>query len=172
MTSSEQPDGSADPASPETDRLPTSGAAEPGRTSPERAQAIAVLDEPLDDKDLGEQIRRPGMSRSTKLLLGLLAAVVLVAIGTFVGRATAPDTGPGSSPDVVGTVESVGGGGSQLTVRVTDGSLVVLSATPATSVGVPRPAGVGGLRPGERVTVGAEVNKVGSLDATSVLVGP
>lgn len=169
MTSSDQP---GDDTTPETERLPTSGASESSRTSAERAQAIAVLDEPLDDKDLGEQIRRPGMSRSTKLLLGLLAAVVLVAIGTFVGRATAPDTGPGSSPDVVGTVESVGAGGSQLTVRAADGSLVVLAATPGTAVGVSRPGGVPGLRPGERVTVGAEVNKVGSLDATNVLVTP
>jgi hypothetical protein len=166
------PDQPGDGEAPDTERLPTSGVAESSRTSAERAQAIAVLDEPLDDKDLGEQIRRPGMSRSTKLLLGLLAAVVLVAVGLFVGRATAPDTGPGSSPDVVGTVESVGAGGNPLTVRVADGSLAVLSTTPGTSVGTARSGGVAALQPGQRVTVGAEVNKVGSLDATNVLVTP
>lgn len=162
-------DSGADPA-PETEQLPTAG--EKGRPAEERARSIAVLDEPLDDKDLGEQIRRPGTSRSTKLLLGLLAAVVLVALGAFIGRATAPDTGPGSSPDVLGTVESVGAGGGQLTVRGADGTLTVLSATPGTAVGTARTGGVAALSPGQQVTVGAEVDGLGGLAATRVLVTP
>lgn len=169
---------SGDDSSPDTERLPASSAvgdARIGRTEAERAQAIAVLDEPLDDKDLREQIRRPGLQRSTRMLVLLLAAVVVFGLGALLGRATAPDTGPGSAPDVVGAVESVTSGtagGAQLTVRTGDGALVVLATTPGTTVGVPRASGLTGLRPGEQVVVGAERNRLGGLDATTVDVTP
>lgn len=66
-----------------------------------------MLDRPVDDDDLATRLRRPGLARSTRALLLVLGAVVCLAIGAFVGRATASDTGPGSVPDLLGVVESV-----------------------------------------------------------------
>jgi hypothetical protein len=151
---------------------PPSGQDEDLRSAEDRrAAAVAILDEPLDDTDLSERIRRPGLARSTRILLAVLAAVVLLALGALIGRLTAPDTGPGSLPDVLGIVESVSsdtGGFPQITVRTGDGGLTVLQTTSGTRVAVPRPEGLGALRVGQQVTVSGERNGVGTLTATRV----
>lgn len=164
----------ATPTPPRTgqDGLPPSEGDEDLRSAGQRrSDAIATLDEPLDDTDLSERIRRPGLARSTRILLGLLAAVVLLALGALIGRLTAPDTGPGSLPDVLGVVESVSsdtGGFPQITVRTGDGNLTVLQTTSGTRVAVPRPEGLAALRVGQQVTVTGERNGVGTLTATRV----
>ncbi|GLZ48653.1 hypothetical protein Acsp06_48380 [Actinomycetospora sp. NBRC 106375] len=139
------------------------------RTSQDRA--AEVLDRPVDDMDLATRLRRPGLARSTRILLLVLGAVACLAIGTFIGRATAPDTGPGSVPDVLGVVESVqptGGGFPIVTVRAGDGTQSVLRTTAGTDVAVPRPGGPAGLRPGQQVTVHAERGADGAVTAVRV----
>jgi hypothetical protein len=131
----------------------------------------SVLDRPVDDVDLATRLRRPGLARSTRILLLVLGGVVCVAIGLFVGRATAPDTGPGSVPDILGVVESVqptGGGFPIVTVRAGDGSQTALRTTAGTDVAVPRPDGPAGLRVGQQVTVHAERGADGAVTAVRV----
>ncbi|PVZ12998.1 hypothetical protein [Actinomycetospora cinnamomea] len=151
----------------------------PGPPEPRTAEqdrAAAVLDRPVDDGNLADRLRRPGLARSTRLLLLLLGAVVCLAVGALVGRATAPDTGPGSVPDLLGVVESVqptGGGYPIVTVRAADGTLTPLRTTAGTSVAVPRPEGPAGLRVGQQVTVHAERGADGAITAVRVDVpGP
>ncbi|GAA4810813.1 hypothetical protein GCM10023200_55740 [Actinomycetospora chlora] len=134
-------------------------------------RAAAVLDRPVDDVDLATRLRRPGLARSTRILLLVLGGVVCVAVGLFVGRATAPDTGPGSVPDILGVVESVqptGGGFPIVTVRAGDGTQTALRTTAGTDVAVPRPDGPAGLRVGQQVTVHAERGADGAVTAVRV----
>jgi hypothetical protein len=143
----------------------------PPERSPDQERAAAVLDQPVDDRDLATRLRRPGLARSTRVLLRLLGAVVCLALGAFVGRATAPDTGPGSVPDLLGVVESVqptGGGYPIITVRSGDGTLTPLRTTAGTSVAVPRLDGPAGLRAGQQVTVHAERGVDGAITAVRV----
>lgn len=143
----------------------------PPERSPDQERAAAVLDQPVDDRDLATRLRRPGLARSTRVLLLLLGAVVCLALGAFVGRATAPDTGPGSVPDLLGVVESVqptGGGYPIVTIRSGDGTLTPLRTTAGTSVAVPRPDGPAGLRAGQQVTVHAERGADGAITAVRV----
>ncbi len=143
----------------------------PPERSPDQERAAAVLDQPVDDRDLATRLRRPGLARSTRVLLLVLGAVVCLALGALVGRATAPDTGPGSVPDLLGVVESVeptGGGYPIVTVRSGDGTLTPLRTTAGTSVAVPRPDGPAGLRAGQQVTVHAERGVDGAITAVRV----
>lgn len=154
-----------------TDAVPVPGSGGPDR----RVEAIGVLDRPIDDEDLRERLRRPGLARSTRLLSLLLGAVVLFGLGALFGRATAPDTGPGSVPDLVGVAEAVApaeGGFPQITLRTADGGQTVLQTTAGTRVGVPRPEGTDALRAGDQVTVGGERTQLGTLIATRVDVPP
>jgi hypothetical protein len=147
----------------------------PPERSPDQERAAAVLDQPVDDRDLATRLRRPGLARSTRVLLLVLGAVVCLALGAFVGRATAPDTGPGSVPDLLGVVESVqptGGGYPIVTIRSGDGTLTPLRTTAGTSVAVPRPDGPAGLRAGQQVTVHAERGADGAITAVRVDVPP
>jgi hypothetical protein len=133
--------------------------------------AVSVLDEPVDNVDLATRLRRPGLARSTRILLLVLGGIVCVALGALVGRATAPDTGPGSVPDLLGVVESVqptGGGFPIVTVRGGDGTQTALRTTAGTSVAVPRPDGPAGLRVGQQVTVHAERGADGAITAVRV----
>ena len=154
----------------------TSTATSTGPSAGTSAGPSTVLDEPIDDVDLATRLRRPGLARSTRILLLVLGAVVCLALGAFVGRATAPDTGPGSVPDLTGVIESVqptGGGFPIVTVRGADGSQTPLRTTAGTSVAVPRPGGPGGLRLGEQVTVRAERGADGAISAVQIEVpGP
>jgi hypothetical protein len=167
----EGPGGDDDTA---TTAIPTAGGTDiAGAAQPaddRRAATAAVLDEPLDDGDLTSRVYRPGLARSTRILLALVVAVGLIALGAWIGRATSKPTGPGSMPDVVGTVESVGGGaeGAQLTVRAADGTLTVFTTTAGTKVATTRPNGLGGVRNGQQVTVSSERNRLGGTDATVV----
>ncbi|HWN29408.1 MAG TPA: hypothetical protein VNP37_20750 [Actinomycetospora sp.] len=143
----------------------------PPERSPDQERAAAVLDQPVDDRDLATRLRRPGLARSTRVLLLVLGAVVCLALGALVGRATAPDTGPGSVPDLLGVVESVeptGGGYPIVTIRSGDGTLTPLRTTAGTSVAVPRPDGPAGLRAGQQVTVHAERGADGAITAVRV----
>lgn len=133
--------------------------------------AASVLDEPVDDVDLATRLRRPGLARSTRILLLVLGAIVCVALGALIGRATAPDTGQGSVPDLLGVVESVqptGGGYPIVTIRSGDGTQTALRTTAGTSVAVPRPDGPAGLRVGQQVTVHAERGTDGAITAVRV----
>lgn len=136
-----------------------------------RRDAASVLDRPVDDVDLATRLQRPGLARSTRILLLVLGAVVCLALGALLGRATAPDTGPGSVPDLLGVVESVqptGGGYPIVTVRSGDGTLTPLRTTAGTGVAVPRPDGPAGLRVGQQVTVHAERGADGAITAVRV----
>lgn len=137
----------------------------------EQDHAATVLDQPVDNVDLATRLRRPGLARSTRILLLVLGGIVCLALGAFVGRATAPDTGPGSVPDLLGVVESVqptGGGFPIVTVRSGDGTQTALRTTAGTSVAVPRPDGPAGLRVGQQVTVHAERGTDGAITAVRV----
>ena len=140
-------------------------------TVDDQDHAASVLDRPIDDQDLVTRLSRPGLARSTRILLLVLGAVACLAVGAFIGRATAPDTGPGSVPDILGVVESVaptGGGFPIVTVREGDGTQSVLRTTAGTSVAVPRLDGPAGLRPGQQVTVHAERGADGAVTAVRV----
>ncbi|WP_433785768.1 hypothetical protein ACQPX6_04620 [Actinomycetospora sp. CA-101289] len=144
---------------------------QPPERSPDQERAAAVLDQPVDDRDLATRLRRPGLARSTRVLLLVLGAVVCLALGAFVGRATAPDIGPGSVPDLLGVVESVqpsSGGFPIVTIRSGDGTLTPLRTSAGTSVAVPRPDGPAGLRAGQQVTVHAERGADGAITAVRV----
>ncbi|MCD2191963.1 hypothetical protein LQ327_00980 [Actinomycetospora endophytica] len=161
----------------DTDGLPAATSGEPAgsarapvRVSDERrADAVATLDEPLDSGDLVARVHRPGLARSTRLLLTVLAVVALLALGTWIGRATVRRTGPGSMPDVVGTVESAtGGANGQITVRAPDGTMTVFITTSGTKVAVASPGGIGGVEPGQNVTVSSQQDRLGGTEATLV----
>ncbi len=146
------------------DDAPTVGGAPP----PSSAQ---VLDRPMDDTQIRDRLNRPGMARSTRILLLVLGAVVFLGAGLLIGRATAPATGPGSVPPVLGTIEAVDtppGGSPVVTVRSADGTLTALQTTPGTVVATPAAIGNGALRIGSQVTVTGERDQRGETIATRV----
>ena len=160
----------------DTAGLPTAAGVEPSSSSrvprpifdDRRTNAVTTLDEPLDAEDLVARVHRPGLARSTRLLLTVLAAVALLALGSWIGRATAHPTGPGSMPDVVGTVESVTGGVGQVTVRAPDGTMTVFITTSGTKVAVASPGGIRAVHPGQYVTVSSQQDRLGSTEATLI----
>ena len=138
-----------------------------------RDESLEALARPIDDTSLRERLRRPGMARSTRVLLLLVAAVVLFGIGALVGRATAPETGPGSAAPAVGVLEGVDAGSGTggypiITVRGADGTTTTLRTSAGTVVAVPRPAGAASLTTGQQVTVTAERGSDGAHTATRV----
>ena len=142
------------------------------RTAQSRPPTSAeVLDQPMDDSDVRERLSRPGMARSTRILLLVLGAIVFLGAGLLIGRYTAPATGPGSVPPTLGVIEAVDtppGGSPVVTVRGADGSLTALQTTPGTVVATPAAAGNGALRVGESVTVTGERDQRGETIATRV----
>lgn len=144
--------------------VPTSTGSRPPTSS-------EVLDQPMDDTDVRERLNRPGMARSTRILLLVLGAVVFLGAGLLIGRYTAPPTGPGSVPPTLGVIEAVDtppGGSPVVTVRAADGTLTALQTTPGTVVATPAAAGNGALRIGESVTVTGERDQRGETIATRV----
>jgi len=139
-----------------------------GPGDPQRS--LDALAQPLDDVPLRERLARPGVARSTRWLLGIAAAVVLVGLGALVGRASAPATGPGSEPAAVGVVDGVMStpAGPVITVRAADGSVTTLRTSPRTIVGVPQPGGPGGVGVGQQVTITTERGADGLLGATRI----
>jgi hypothetical protein len=143
----------------------------PATTTSRPPSSAEVLDQPMDDSDVRERLNRPGMARSTRILLLVLAAVVLLGAGLLIGRATAPATGPGSVPPTLGVIEAVDtppGGSPVVTVRSADGTLTALQTTPGTVVATPSAAGNGALRVGSEVTVTGERDQRGETIATRV----
>lgn len=144
-----------------------------GPGDPQRS--LDALAQPLDDVPLRERLARPGVARSTRWLLGIAAAVVLVGLGALVGRAlvgrgSAPATGPGSEPAAVGVVDGVVSTpvGPVITVRAADGTVTTLRTSPRTVVGVPQPGGPGGVGVGQQVTITTERGADGLLGATRI----
>lgn len=139
-----------------------------GPGDPQRS--LDALAQPLDDVPLRERLARPGVARSTRWLLGIAAAVVLVGLGALVGRASAPATGPGSEPAAVGVVDGVVStpAGPVITVRAADGTVTTLRTSPRTIVGVPQPGGPGGVGVGQQVTITTERGADGLLGATRI----
>jgi hypothetical protein len=138
-----------------------------------RDESLDALARPIDDTSLRERLRRPGMARSTRVLLLLVAAVALFGLGALVGRVTAPETGPGSAAPAVGVLEGVDAGSGTggypiITVRAADGTTTTLRTSAGTVVAVPRPAGPASLTTGQQVTVTAERGTDGALTATRV----
>jgi len=141
------------------------------RTESRPPTSAEVLDRPMDDSDVRERLNRPGMARSTRILLLVLGAVVFLGAGLLIGRYTAPPTGPGSVPPTLGVIEAVDtppGGSPVVTVRGADGTLTALQTTPGTVVATPSAAGNGALRVGESVTVTGERDQRGETIATRV----
>ncbi len=147
------------------DGATTRTTADPPPTSAE------ILDRPMDDTDVRDRLNRPGMARSTRILLLVLGAVVLFGGGLLIGRFTAPPTGPGSVPPTLGVIEAVDtppGGSPVVTVRSADGTLTALQTTPGTVVATPTANGNAALRVGEQVTVTGERDQRGETIATRV----
>jgi hypothetical protein len=143
----------------------------PTTTGSRPPTSAEVLDRPMDDTDVRERLNRPGMARSTRILLLVLGAVVFLGAGLLIGRWTAPPTGPGSVPPTLGVIEAVDtppGGSPVVTVRGADGNLTALQTTPGTVVATPAAAGNGALRVGEQVTVTGERDQRGETIATRV----
>lgn len=141
------------------------------RTESRPPTSAEVLDQPMDDTDVRERLNRPGMARSTRILLLVLGAVVFLGAGLLIGRYTAPPTGPGSVPPTLGVIEAVDtppGGSPVVTVRGADGTLTALQTTPGTVVATPSAVGNGALRVGESVTVTGERDQRGETIATRV----
>ena len=136
--------------------------------------ALDALNQPLDDTDLRERLARPGMARSTRILLLVAVAVVLFALGALLGRASAPVTGPGSASPAVGVVDGVdrSGGSPVITVRAADGEVTTVRTTAGTVVAVPQPGGPGGVGVGEQVTITSELGADGALTATRIDLAP
>lgn len=135
------------------------------------ATSSEVLDRPMDDTTVAQRLNRPGMARSTRILLLALGAVVFLGVGLLIGRATAPDTGPGSVPATIGVIESVDtppGGSPVVTVRSADGTMTALQTTPGTVVATPSAGGNAALRVGSQVTVTGERDQRGQTVATRV----
>ena len=135
-----------------------------GSGDPQRS--LDALDRPLDDVPLRDRLTRPGMARSTRVLLGIVLAVVLIGLGALVGRASAPASGSEPGSPVVGVVDGVVStpGGAVITVRAADGTLTTLRTSPGTVVAGPQTGG--GVGVGERVTVTSERGADGELTAT------
>jgi hypothetical protein len=125
----------------------------------------------MDDTQVRDRLNRPGMARSTRILLLVLGAVVFLAAGLLIGRATAPATGPGSVAPTLGVIEAVDtppGGSPVVTVRSADGTLTALQTTPGTVVATPSAGGNAALRVGSQVTVTGERDQRGQTVATRV----
>jgi len=151
---------------------PARGWEESPATSVRRPPTSAeVLDRPMDGTQVRDRLNRPGMARSTRILLLVLGAVVFLAVGLLIGRATAPATGPGSVPPTLGVIEAVDtppGGSPVVTVRSADGTLTALQTTPGTVVATPSAGGNAALRVGSQVTVTGERDQRGQTIATRV----
>jgi hypothetical protein len=130
-----------------------------------------ILDRPMDDTDVRDRLNRAGMARSTRILLLVLGAVVFLAAGLFIGRATAPATGPGSEPPTIGVIQSVDtppGGSPVITVRAADGTQTARQTTPGTIVATPTANGNAALVVGTQVTITGERDQRGQTIATRV----
>ncbi len=136
--------------------------------------SLELLDEPLDRRGIAELLNRPGLARSTKRLIIVLAVVVVFALGALLGRATAPAPRGPQDPPLAGTVESVDpvAGGTVLTLRATDGTLTAVRTTAGTRVATLRADGPTSLGRGVAVDVGAIQAEDGSLTATQIDVHP
>lgn len=140
------------------------------RDASSRDTALEALDTPLDGSSLQERLARPGMARSTRILLAVAAAVILFGLGALVGRLTAPATTATAPPAAVGVVDGIdrATGSPLITVREADGSTTTVRTTAGTVVAVPRPGGPGGVSTGEQVTVTSEIGPDGALTATRI----
>ncbi len=136
--------------------------------------SLALLDEPLDRRGIAELLNRPGLARSTRRLIVVLAVVIVFALGALLGRATAPDPRGPEDPPLAGTVESVDpvAGGTVLTLRGADGALTAVRTTAGTRVATLRADGPTSLGRGVAVDVGAVQGDDGSLTATQIDVLP
>ena len=136
--------------------------------------SLAVLDEPLDRRGIAELLNRPGLARSTRRLIVVLAVVVVFALGAVLGRATAPAPRSPQDPPLSGTVESVDpvAGGTVLTLRGADGTLTAVRTGAGTRVATVRADGPTSLGRGVAVDVGAVQADDGSLTATRIDVLP
>ncbi|HEY2194189.1 MAG TPA: hypothetical protein VGH76_18075 [Actinomycetospora sp.] len=143
----------------------------PTRTAGPPPTSAEVLDRPMDDTDVRDRLNRPGVARSTRILLLVLGAVVFLGAGMLIGRATAPATGPGSVPPTVGVIAAVDtppGGSPVVTVRAADGTQSALQTTPGTIVATPAANGNGALVVGAQVTITGERDQRGQTIATRV----
>ena len=157
-------------------------AARPGSTAPDprhrepdpTVTSLAALDEPIDRRGIGELLDRPGLARSTRRLLVALGVVLLLAVGAFVGRVTAPAPRGAQDPPLVGAIESVDPvrGGTVLTLRGADGNLTAVRTTPGTRLATVRVGDPTTLGLGIAVEVGAVQADDGSLTATRIDVVP
>jgi len=127
-----------------------------------------------EDSDLRERLARPGMARSTRILLLVAAAAVLFAVGVLLGRFSAPVTGAGSAAPATGVVDGVdrSAGFPVITVRAADGTVTTARTTAGTVVAVPQPGGPGGVGAGEQVTITSERGGDGALTATRIDLAP
>ncbi|NMO89114.1 hypothetical protein [Actinomycetospora sp. TBRC 11914] len=144
---------------------------DPTRASGPPPTSAEVLDRPMDDTDVRERLNRPGMARSTRILLFVLGAIVFLGAGLLIGRATAPATGPGSVPPTIGVIQSVDtppGGSPVVTVRAADGTQTALQTTPGTVVATPAANGNAALVVGTQVTITGERDQRGETLATRV----
>lgn len=136
--------------------------------------SLAVLDEPIDRRGIGELLNRPGLARSTRRLLVVLAVVVVFAAGALLGRVTAPAPRGPQDPPLTGAVESVDpvAGGTVLTLRGPDGALTTVRTTAGTRLATLRTGDPTTLGRDVVVEVGAVQGDDGSLTATRIDVVP